>query len=88
MSKDINLFRALGEETKHDILKVLLDGEMCACEIPKKIGKKQSNTSMQLSKLLEWKLVKSERKGKTILYSIKDPRIKEMFRLMNKEVKQ
>jgi len=88
MNKDINLFKALGEETKHEILKVLLDGELCACEIPIKINRTQSNTSMQLSKLLDWKLVKSRRNGKTILYSIDDPRIKKMFKLINKEKKQ
>jgi len=88
MTKDINLFKALGEETKQDILKVLLEGELCACEIPIKIKKTQSNTSMQLSKLLDWKLVKSKRDGKTILYSINDPRIKKIFKLIEKETKQ
>jgi len=88
MNKDINLFKALGEETKHKILKVLLDKDLCACEIPPKINRTQSNTSMQLSKLLEWKLVKSKRIGKTISYSIADPRIKKMFKLIDKETKQ
>ena len=72
MNKDINLFKALGEETKHKILKVLLEGELCACEIPTKIKKTQSNTSMHLSKLLKWKLIKFRRNGKMILYSIND----------------
>jgi len=88
MNEDINLFKALGEETKHEILKVLLNGELCACEIPVKIKRTQSNTSMHLSKLLKWKLVKSIRNGKTILYSINDPRIKKMFELMKNKIKQ
>ena len=88
MNRDINLFKALGEETKQEILKTLLDGEVCACDVSKKINKKQANTSMQLSKLLEWKLVKSKRNGKRIVYSINDPRIKKMFKLIGKEGKK
>lgn len=88
MIKDLNLFKALGEETKQEILKTLLNGEVCACDISKKIKKKQANTSMQLSKLLDWKLVKYRREGKSIIYSLNDPRIKKIFKLMNKETKK
>jgi len=85
MNKNIYLFKALGEETKHAILKSLLSGELCACEIPNKIHKTQSNTSMHLSKLLEWNLIKSKRDGKMILYSLNDARIKKIFKLIDKE---
>ncbi|MEM4331014.1 MAG: metalloregulator ArsR/SmtB family transcription factor [Candidatus Pacearchaeota archaeon] len=78
--KNIYLFKALGEETKHKILKSLLSGELCACKIPKIIGKTQSNTSMHLKKLVEWDLIKSRRDGKMILYSIKDKRIEKIFK--------
>lgn len=84
MIKDIYLFKALGEETKHKILKLLLKGELCACEIPSKIGRTQSNTSMNLTKLHEWGLIQSRRDGKKILYSIKDQRIKRIFLLIKK----
>ncbi len=83
MMKDLYLFRALGEETKHKILKILLDGEICACKIPQKIGRTQSNTSMQLSQLVKWDLIKSRRDGKKILYTIKDAKIKTIFKLVD-----
>ncbi len=86
MNENIRLFKALGEETKHAILKSLLNEELCACEIPNKIHKTQSNTSMHLSKLAEWDLIKSRRDGKMILYSLKDTRIKKIFNLIDKEV--
>ena len=86
--KNIYLFKALGEETKYSILKSLLKGELCACEIPRKIGKKQSNTSMHLAKLVRWGLIKYRRNGKLILYSIKDERIKEIFKLIEKRKKK
>ena len=85
MMPDLNLFKALGEETKHKILLVLVDGEYCACEIPLKINRTQSNTSMHLAKLLEWDLVKYRRNGKKIFYSIKDKRIGKVLKSINRE---
>lgn len=87
MNNDIYLFKALGEETKHKILKILLNRELCACEIPQKIGRTQSNTSMHLAKLTEWSLIKHHRNGKMILYSIKDERINAIFKLIDKKVR-
>ena len=75
------LFKAMGEETKFHILKSLLNRELCACEIPAKINRTQSNTSMHLAKLVEWNLIKPRREGKWIYYSIKDKRVYNAFKL-------
>jgi ArsR family transcriptional regulator, lead/cadmium/zinc/bismuth-responsive transcriptional repressor len=75
------LFKAMGEETKLLILKSLLKGEICACEIPSKIKRTQSNTSMHLAKLIEWGLIESRREGKKMIYSIKDKRVNKAFKL-------
>jgi len=80
MNKELYLFKALGEETKHKILKVLLKGEICACKIPKIIGITQSNCSMHLAKLQDWGLIQSRRDGKMIIYSIKDLRVCDIFK--------
>ena len=42
--ENVQLFKALSEETRYKIIKVLLEGERCACEIPDLIGKTQSNS--------------------------------------------
>ena len=76
------LFKAMGEDTKYLILKSLLSGELCACKIPSKIKKTQSNTSMHLARLLEWNIIKSRRDGKKIFYSIKDKRVYAAFKLL------
>lgn len=81
------LFKALGEDTKFLILKLLLNNELCACEIPSKIKRTQSNTSMHLAKLTEWKLLNFRREGKMIIYSIKDKRIYDAFKLLKGELK-
>jgi ArsR family transcriptional regulator, lead/cadmium/zinc/bismuth-responsive transcriptional repressor len=84
MTSRLHLFKALGEETKHSILKTLLDRELCACRIPRKIGRTQSNTSMHLAKLVEWGLIKYRRDGKMALYTIKDKRIFAAFKLLER----
>jgi len=76
------LFKALGEETKYRILKSLLQGELCVCELSKKINRTQSNTSMHLAKLIKWGLIKSRRSGKLIFYSINDKRINKIFKIV------
>ncbi|MFH1387684.1 MAG: metalloregulator ArsR/SmtB family transcription factor [Patescibacteria group bacterium] len=80
--EDIRLLKCLGEETKYRIIKLLLKGEKCACEIPKIIKRTQSNTSMHLAKLIESDILKSRRDGKKILYSIKDFRVCDVFKAL------
>ena len=78
------LFKALGEETKQLILQELLKKELCACEIPSLIKRTQSNTSMHLAKLSAWGIIAHRREGKKILYSLKDKRVKDAFRLLKR----
>jgi ArsR family transcriptional regulator len=85
MSRDYNLklLKALSVETRYKIVESLLKGEKCACEIPSLIQRTQSNTSMHLAKLQEWGIIKSRREGKKILYSIKDRRVYDIFKILN-----
>ncbi len=82
IKKDLKLLKGLSEETRYRIIEVLFKGEKCACEIPKLINRSQSNTSMQLSKLLDFDILKSRRDGKKILYSIKDLRVCDVFKAL------
>lgn len=84
MSGHLRLLKGLAEESRYRIVCVLMDGERCACEIPGLIGRTQSNTSIHLSKLTEYGLLKSRREGKKIIYSIKDRRIKGILRALRK----
>ncbi|MFP4423954.1 MAG: ArsR/SmtB family transcription factor [Candidatus Woesearchaeota archaeon] len=84
MSDGFKLLKVLGEETKYNIIKFLLSGEKCACKIPSKIRKTQSNTSMHLKILRDEEIVKTRRDGKRIMYSIKDTRVKKIFRVLEK----
>lgn len=82
MSIDYNLklLKLLSEESRYRIIEVLLKGEKCACEIPKLIGRTQSNTSMHLTKLSDFGILTSKRDGKMIIYSIKDLKVCDLFK--------
>ncbi len=79
-NESIRLFKALSSKARFRIVKSLLNGERCACELPEIIGSTQSNTSMHLSKLTDMGIVSSRRDGKKIIYSIKDKKVLEIFR--------
>lgn len=83
--RNISLLKAMGESTRYKILSVLISNERCACEIPELIKRSQPNTSMHLSKLQDWGIVQSRRDGKRILYSIKDPKVRKILEIVNKE---
>jgi len=80
LENNIKLLKALSEESRYKIVELLLKGEKCACEIPKHIGRTQSNTSMHLTKLTDLGILQSRRKGKMIIYSIKDLRVCDVFK--------
>ena len=80
--ENLQLFKALSEETRYKIIKVLLEGERCACEIPDLIGKTQSNTSMHLAKLQDWGIIKVRKDGKMRLYSISNEKIRQILKIL------
>jgi ArsR family transcriptional regulator, lead/cadmium/zinc/bismuth-responsive transcriptional repressor len=85
---NLKLLKSLSEETKYKIIEVLLNEEKCACEIPNLIGRTQSNTSMHLKKLLNNNIIKSRRDGKKILYSIKNPKVYDIFKIFDYKIKK
>jgi ArsR family transcriptional regulator, lead/cadmium/zinc/bismuth-responsive transcriptional repressor len=82
MYKSIKIFKALSTKTRFLIVRLLLTKEMCACKIPNLIKSTQSNTSMQLARLVEDGILKKRRDGKKILYSIKDKEVIKILRIV------
>jgi ArsR family transcriptional regulator, lead/cadmium/zinc/bismuth-responsive transcriptional repressor len=94
--ENIQIFKALSEDTRYRIIKALLEaehkceenkfsnckGELCACEIPEIIGRTQSNTSMHLAKLQDWGIIKVRKKGKMRLYSIENNKIRKVLEVI------
>ena len=80
-SKDLlnglsEFFKIFGDTTRLRILDVLLNGQMCVKDISETLNISQSAISHQLKNLRSSNLVKTEKIGQTVNYSISDNHIK------------
>lgn len=66
----VEIFKALAEESRLRILSILLEDDMCVCEIESSLGLKQSNISRHLSALKKSGLVDSYKKAQWAYYKI------------------
>jgi ArsR family transcriptional regulator len=71
----VKLFKALSDETRIRILKVLLERECCVCEVMQALNISQSRASRNLGILEDAGFIKSRREGLWILYSIDEQRM-------------
>lgn len=74
--------KALAHEGRLLILCHLNGGEKSVTELERLLGQRQAAVSQQLARLRMEGLVKSRREGKTIHYSIGDPRAARMISLL------
>jgi len=68
----VGLFKALSDETRIRILKVLMQRECCVCEVMQALDISQSRASRNLGILENTGFVKSKREGLWIIYSINE----------------
>ena len=73
------LFRIFGDSTRVRILYVLLESEMCVCDLAMLLGMTQSAISHQLRALKNARLVRSRREGKTVFYALADDHVKTIL---------
>lgn len=72
----IKFFKALGDETRLSIIGFLLNNEYCACDFKQMKDKDQTTISRHLKVLTEAGIVKRTKKGRNIIYSIKNDEMK------------
>jgi len=77
MEDIVNVFKALSEETRLRIIKLLEHGELCVCDIVASLDMIQPKVSFHLAVLKEAGLIKDRKQGKWTHYSIDDS---DMFR--------
>jgi len=73
----VKFFKALGDETRLRIVKYLLDHEYCACDFTSMTKKDQTTISRHLKVLVEAGILKYEKKGRNIIYNIRDNEVKK-----------
>ena len=66
------IFKALSDETRLRIIKLLEQGELCVCDITAALDMVQPKVSFHLSALKEAGLIKDRKSGKWIHYSLSD----------------
>ena len=75
-----DLFKVFADSTRLRILHKLFDGPISVGVIAEALDMSQSAISHQLKYLKNSNLVKSERNGKSIYYSLADDHIKTIFK--------
>ena len=75
----LKIFKALSDETRLRIIKLLEQGELCVCDITAALDIVQPKVSFHLSTLKEAGLIKDRKQGKWIHYSLNE---KDLFRRM------
>ena len=73
------LFKVFGDSTRIRILFVLLESEVCVCDLAQALGMTQSAISHQLKILKTSKLVRFRREGKSVFYALADDHVRAIL---------
>ena len=79
MNELATIFKALSDETRLRVIKLLERGELCVCDITAALDMVQPKVSFHLGTLKEAGLIKDRKQGKWIHYSLNE---KDLFRRM------
>lgn len=79
MEELVSVFKALSDETRLRIVKLLEQGELCVCDITAALAMVQPKVSFHLGTLKEAGIIKDRKQGKWIHYSLNE---KDLFRRM------
>lgn len=83
MQDVLNIFKALSDETRLKILKLLEHGELCVCDIVAALGTIQPKISFHLGVLKEAGLIKDRKQGKWVHYCLDDSDIFRRYLLLS-----
>jgi len=79
----LRILCALADPTRLEVIMYLSAGERCVCEILPAFQRSQSSISKHLNILYQAGILDRRFEGKRTLYSIKDPQIFELIRLVD-----
>lgn len=76
-----DFFKVMGDNTRLQILIVLINNELCVNDISKLLQLSQSAISHQLKQLRLAKLIKARRAGRTVYYSLDDEHVETILNM-------
>lgn len=79
----LDIFKALSEETRLRILKLLENGELCVCDIVAALDMVQPKVSFHLAALKYAGFIKDRKQGRWTHYSLDDSDLFRRFLLMS-----
>jgi len=79
----VKILNALSDPTRLELLEYLSSGERCVCEILPAFQRSQSTISKHLNILHEVGILERKADGKRTLYSIKDPLVFDLIRMVD-----
>jgi len=79
----IKILGALSDPTRLELLDYLSGGERCVCEILPAFQRSQSTISKHLNILYEANILERKVEGKRTVYSIKDPQVFDLIRMVD-----
>lgn len=83
----VKIFKALAHPIRIKIVTMLMEEALCVCKLNEEIEFSQSNLSQHLKILKDAGIVKSEKKGLKIIYSLKDEEIKNFLVIAERVIK-
>jgi ArsR family transcriptional regulator len=91
MIEILNITKALSDENRVRALMMLVDGELCVCQIIEMLGLAPSTVSKHMSILRQAGLVETRKEGRWIYYRLADhgsPAVPEMLKWLEKHLKK
>lgn len=79
LDQTAKFFKILGDKTRFKIITILLDSEMCVCDIATTLNMTHSSISHQLKILRENRVLKNRKDGKIVYYSLNDNHVKNII---------
>ena len=76
-----NFFSIVGDSTRCKILFALKETPLCVCDLANVLSMTKSSISHQLNKMKTAGVVKCERNGKQVYYSLDDNHVIEIFNI-------
>ena len=81
------VLRAIGHPIRLAIVEILSGGEMCVCDIAKKVDAQRSNVSRHLSVMLRAGVLDVHKDGLKMIYELKTPCIRGFLSCVTEAVR-
>lgn len=74
----VDIFRALGDETRFKLIYALWHGELCVCDLARLVDMTVAAVSYHMRYLRSLRLVKHDKRGKYVYYRLDDDHIADL----------